>query len=570
MTNFNDYSNNIKQNFINYDNMGIPSYFSFIVKNHASIIKRLNDHPKNISHLYLDCNSVIYEAAHNINFKNWTEKEGSKTSILIHWVILKIEEYIGLIKPSNTIFIAFDGVAPVAKMSQQRGRRYKSWHQSIISKNIFKDASTIQDIWNTTAITPGTEFMNELNQSIQMYFSQTQILEKNKVKTIIVSGSDEIGEGEHKIFQYIRENKEQHQGSRTIIYGLDADLIMLSMTHLPIHPEIYLFRETPHFIQTLDNSLEPSQTYMLDIPELARVITLDMCNIKQTPQSLEKQVTIVNRIYDYILICFMLGNDFLPHFPAINIRSGGIHKLLNAYKATIGNTSSVLTDGTKICWGSFRKFIGFLAKQEEEFLKTEAKQRDRQEKNFLPTDTPENTYKKFELIPTYERDTEKFINPYRLYWQSRYYKSLFKINIDDERRTQICVNYLEGLEWTLKYYTTDCPDWRWCYKYEYPPLLEDLHKCVPSFDTELMPHKERLAVSPNVQLSYVLPKSALHLIPGPMGQTIRDQYLHLYPDNCDFVWAYCKYFWESHVELPEINIDELIEIDKTQKFTKSK
>lgn len=537
--------------------MGIPSYFSFIVKNHSSIIKKLRDPVKRISHLYLDCNSIIYEAVHTICFKNWAEKDGSKTSIIIHWSILKIEEYISLIKPDTTIFIAFDGVAPVAKMAQQRGRRYKSAHQAIVSKNIFKEASTIQDMWNTSSITPGTEFMDELNKSMRMYFSQSQMNEKLGVSKIIVSGSDEVGEGEHKIFQYIRLNEESHKNTSTIIYGLDADLIMLCITHLPINPNIYLFRETPHFIQNLDKTLEPSQTYMLDIPELARIITLDMSD--KNPNNT------INRIYDYILICFMLGNDFLPHFPAINIRTGGIHKLLNAYKATIGKTSSVLTDGTHICWAQFRKFIGFLAAQEEEFLKTETKQRDRQEKYVLPTDTPENTYKKFELLPSYERQSEKFINPYRLHWQTRYYTALFKTTIDDTRRSQICINYLEGLEWTLKYYTTNCPDWRYSYKYEYPPLLEDLHKFIPSFDTEFMPIKPVLPVSPEVQLCFVLPKTSLDLIPGAVGKLIREKYPHLYPNDCDFVWAYCKYFWESHVELPEFDIEELVAIVESTK-----
>ena len=33
-----------------------------------------------------------------------------------------------------------------------------------------------------------------------------------------------------------------------------------------------------------------------------------------------------------------------------------------------------------------------------------------------------------------------------------------------------------------------------------------------------------------------------------------------YSDECSFVWAYCRYFWESHVDMPKIDIDELSKI----------
>lgn len=535
--------------------MGIPSYFSFLVKNHSSIIKKYglttSSHIK-ASNFYLDCNSIIYDAVKNINFNDWKEDHGSKTSIIVKWTIKKIEEYISIIKPTNNIFIAFDGVAPVAKLEQQRGRRYKSWYQNQMLKDINLDVKL--DPWNTSAITPGTDFMVELNKTMKEYFSK----EGNKycVKKLIFSGSDDAGEGEHKMFDYIRKNPDEHL-STTIIYGLDADLIMLSINHLPVCPQIYLFRETPHFIQSINRDLEPNYTYTLDIPELAKIITLDMNN-GQEMTTIQHH----NRIYDYILICFMLGNDFLPHFPAINIRTGGIDKLLNAYKATIGNTDHNLSDGKQIFWKHFRKFVEFLAKQEEQFIKTETKMRDKKEKYTLPMVTVDDKVKKFEALPTYERDVEKFINPFKNGWQHRYYKTLFKVNIDDERRKQISVNYLEGLEWTMKYYTTSCSDWRWCYKYNYPPLLEDLYKFIPSFENQFLQVVEPSPVSPMVQLCYVLPQTSLLLLPPDLYTKLMQNYGHMYKTECEFVWSYCRYFWECHVEMPDIDIDELEKIVK--------
>ena len=36
-----------------------------------------------------------------------------------------------------------------------------------------------------------------------------------------------------------------------------------------------------------------------------------------------------------------------------------------------------------------------------------------------------------------------------------------------------------------------------------------------------------------------------------------DEYADLYPIDCEFTWAFCRYFWEAHVELPEIDVDNL-------------
>ena len=185
------------------------------------------------------------------------------------------------------------------------------------------------------------------------------------------------------------------------------------------------------------------------------------------------------------------------------------------------------------------------------------KLRDKREKNYLPENNPENIFKKFDVIPTYEREIEKYINPYKPNWPERYYKTLFNVTIDETRKKQICLNYLEGLEWTMKYYTTGCPDWRWCYNYNYPPLLSDLIHFIPYFETDLIMNKQPSPVSELVQLCYVLPKQSLHFLPEKLYNSLIENKSHWYSSDCEFVWAFCRYFWESHVQLPDIDINEL-------------
>lgn len=520
--------------------MGIPSYFSYIVKNYPEIITKFSN--SKIDNLYLDCNSIIYDLYYQM-----LKEESVNSTNLIKNVCLRIEYFIQLIKPLKRVMIAFDGVAPVAKLEQQRSRRYKSAYQAEISRQIFKKPVTSSIAWNTSAITPGTQFMSELSIYIKKYFSKPNVYH---LETIINSTSDIYGEGEHKIFEYMRS--VNHKDDTTIIYGLDADLIMLSINHLPICPNIYLFRETPHFIQSIDKNLEPCENYLLDIPLLTKSIILFMNN--DTNASLDNS----NKIYDYIFLSFMLGNDFLPHFPALNIRTGGMDKLLNAYKTTI-KENECLTNGQTIHWNNFRKLIQFLSFKEEEYLLEEYKLRNKKEKFHYPTDTPDNIFKKFEALPIYERDQEKYINPFMEFWQSRYYKTLFNIRSDITgiRKKEICMNYMEGLEWTMKYYTSGCADWRWCYKYNYPPLLKDLLQYIPVFETTFIQNKEPSPVNPLVQLAYVLPLSSMQLLPEPIYKKLLELHPEWYRNDCDFVWCFCKYFWESHVEMNAIDIDEL-------------
>ena len=111
--------------------MGIPSYFTHIVKKYRSIFKTFSKSTTKIDNLYLDCNSIIYDSVHELqkgttNFNSTPEND----KLIIKKVCDKLIFYINMIGPSKTVYIAFDGVAPVAKLNQQRKRRYMSWYNN--------------------------------------------------------------------------------------------------------------------------------------------------------------------------------------------------------------------------------------------------------------------------------------------------------------------------------------------------------------------------------------------------------------------------------------------------------
>jgi hypothetical protein len=160
---------------------------------------------------------------------------------------------------------------------------------------------------------------------------------------------------------------------------------------LHITKNLYLFRETPEFIKSVDSTLDPNKDYLLDIPELADSIIKYINNTEATgivstggdtgarelSKLKEKRSNEINRIKDYIFMCFLLGNDFMPHFPALNIRTVGIDILLNVYRETLGKTDKYLTEGNKIVWKNFHEFIENIAKQEDTLLMDEHKKRDK-------------------------------------------------------------------------------------------------------------------------------------------------------------------------------------------------
>jgi len=76
-----------------------------------------------------------------------------------------------------------------------------------------------------------------------------------------------------------------------------------------------------------------------------------------------------NVIDDFVLLCFLVGNDFLPHLPGLDIRVGGIDILLGFYKKTLGKLKGYLTDQNEVNLENFELFLKDLGRVEFELLK---------------------------------------------------------------------------------------------------------------------------------------------------------------------------------------------------------
>jgi 5'-3' exoribonuclease 1 len=526
--------------------MGIPSYFSHIIRNYSNIIRGLQsfrDTKYVFHHLFMDCNSIIYDAVRDVELEYTDTNRDEFESKIIDMVICKIKMYINLICPTKSLFIAFDGVAPFAKMDQQRTRRYKSSFMSTSSGSTLDVPN-----WNTSAITPGTAFMNNLSDRIRYEFNFAE--GRCGVGKVIVSCSDEPGEGEHKLFEHLRT--KIHSGENVAIYGLDSDLIMLSIFHLKYCDNIHVFREAPEFIKSAI-SIQSDQTndpHFLDIRSLSVSILYEMRCID----------TSIQRIYDYVFLCFFLGNDFLPHFPALNIRTHGIQVLLDVYRTHVGNYTGkyLVSDNDKIQWKNVNKIVSELAKCESDLLLTEYTTRNKFERRTFAESTDKERDEYFTNTPIIYRRVEHYICPSHSKWEERYYKSLFGCPRSTSDVKMICQNYLEGLDWVFKYYSSGCPNWRWKYNYNYAPLLIDLCKQVPHFDTDFISSKEKNATIPfssNAQLAYVLPGSILQIAPLHVSTFLKQNYSALYPESYTFQWAFCRYFWEAHPLIPDISKD---------------
>ena len=221
--------------------MGIPKFAYFLTTRYPLIIKKIKDETDipEIDNLYLDFNGKIHSVSHN--YLCDASKITSTTNEIYAEICEVINRIVHLVKPKKFLMISVDGVAPRAKMNQQRIRRFRKEmnekKEKEESKNEIQDEINNDNdeniIFDSNAISAGTKFMYHLTYYIKNYISEQKKVNPDWMNIkILLTGSDVPGEGEHKILEYIRNYKLSEEYSpytRHCIYGQDADLIMLSL-----------------------------------------------------------------------------------------------------------------------------------------------------------------------------------------------------------------------------------------------------------------------------------------------------------------------------------------------------
>ncbi|RIB19084.1 putative 5-3 exonuclease [Gigaspora rosea] len=230
--------------------MGIPKFFRWMSERYplCSQLIQENRIPE-FDNLYLDMNGIIHHCSHPNDVD--AHYRISEDKIFLD-IFNYIDHLFTKIKPKKLFFMAVDGVAPRAKMNQQRGRRFRTAKDAAeaIRRAESKGESLPKEApFDSNCITPGTEFMAKLSRQLE-YFINKKVSEDANWRgiQIVLSGHGVPGEGEHKIMEYIRNAKAQsdyNPNVRHCLYGLDADLIMLGL--LSHDPHFALLREEVTF-----------------------------------------------------------------------------------------------------------------------------------------------------------------------------------------------------------------------------------------------------------------------------------------------------------------------------------
>lgn len=509
--------------------MGIPFYFKKLFTVFGKKILSKVNIGATCDNLYLDFNCLIHQCAQATVSANPMLTQQEYEPLVIDSVIMGLVNITNVIRPTRTLYVAIDGLCPRAKMVQQRKRRYMSNWRKMMEK------ATVEPSWDSNIITPGSRFMKNLDDAITSFVA----INKSKFKfDIVFSSSNEPGEGEHKIFEIMAANAS----SDDVIYGLDADLILLSLI-APNKDHIRLLRERPEFSSSVPKTIENADYIYLDIGALSTHIATHF----QVP------------IADYVMLCTLLGNDFLPPLSYLNIRDEGIEKVIDAYKFL---NEPLIGPGPDFALNDIvlSQILKQLAKNEDTAMALAcSKYYEWTKSHGRPS---------IDSYPQYTKHTP-FIDPQSQphSWRDNYYSSLF---IKGATQSEISNQYISAILWVHSYYFARDASKTWYYPYAYSPLAKDLVKTFDSItDMESMQKKSRetndtiyqaLLSNREMQLLSVLPLSSAPIL-SCAGQAVMNEIdkgcLHMYPTGFRVLTFLKTYLWECSPVLPPIDYNAL-------------
>ena len=489
--------------------------------------------------------------------------------------------------------MAIDGVAPRAKLNQQRSRRFRSAKDMAeATKDMDVKERGSASMFDSNCITPGTEFMARVSDTIK-YLIRKKLKEDPLWRNlnIIFSGHEVPGEGEHKIMSHIREMKQQpgyKPNTRHVMYGQDADLIMLGLvTH---EPHFTLLREVVNFgfsgnsnsknaLKTVMRFTKESDFQLLHISVLREYLQIEFCREKPELYNLERVVD------DFVFLTFLVGNDFLPHMPSLDIGDGAFDLLFRTYKEQrVGwgqgqylTYLGEISDATRL--EAFLVVIGAaetetLTKKEDDDAAYVKKKRRWNKRDGLadgPSDkeiaaaeaSKQQDYMTMITDVVAKHSTNDFVDgwtpvrqPGEKDFKGRYYfEKLNMTPVSIAEHKALRKAYVEGLMWCLAYYYRGCISWGWFFPYHYGPMLSDLTNLPELFGEISFELGEPLL--PFEQLMGCLPPASATLVPKPyriLMTSLQSPIIRFYPENFEVDMNGKKNPWEGVNILPFIDV----------------
>lgn len=518
--------------------MGIFNFWGWFKNNFSGTIHKLGPSQDlksiniNIDNLLIDMNGLFHTSAQKIyQYGTFKPKDknipiiipNNRLQIKVFEDICKNIENLTILSKPKKLILAIDGPAPYAKIVQQRRRRFSA----VINKE--EDDKG----FDSNNITPGTKFMDHLSKYID-WFIRKKISEDPSWKDIeIVFSNEKVqGEGENKIISYIRNhgNKEETY----IIHGLDADIIMLA-----------LGTELEHIYVLRDDLYDKTNKYFVVDINLVSLQLGEMMRWKSENFTYDTK----NAIIDFIFLCFMIGNDFLPHIPSLEILEGGIDIILNIYR-DIGTFKGHLTKNNEkeitFSKSFLEEFLNSISEYEKNILENKIKNR----RIYFPDEILESCVTYIEGEPNLD------IAKYR----EDYSNIHFGKNIKN-----VCYSYLEGLNWVINYYKKSCINWKWYYPYDHAPSASIISKYISTF--KLPTYKISIPLTPFQQLLAVLPPKSSSILPYPLNELLlRDNspLKEFCPDKFKIDLSGKKYEYQGIVILPMMDPKIVIDAYLTQ------